>query len=221
MTQIVILCGGKGRRMRNLSIYPKPLIKISKKPILKYLIDFFLKNKLTNIILATGHKSKKVENFVSVNYKKSITCINSGNVDILERLKKISNYIHSDFIICYGDTLADIDIKKLKNSSKKSNKLMTVTLAKLRISFGIAEIKDNKVTRFVEKPVLNNKNIGFFYCKKQLKNEFFKSKDWISFLKKITKQSKMGYYIHNGEELTVNTPDELVDAKEKIKYLKI
>ena len=85
---VIILCGGKGRRMRNLSIYPKPLVKISKKPILKYLIDYFLKNDLKNIILATGHKSKKVENFVNTNYKKDIKCINSGNVDILERLKK-------------------------------------------------------------------------------------------------------------------------------------
>ena len=31
----------------------------------------------------------------------------------------------------------------------------------------------------------------------------------------------MGYYMHNGEEITVNTPDELVEAKEKIKSLKI
>ena len=83
------------------------------------------------------------------------------------------------------------------------------------------EIKENKVISFVEKPVLNNKNIGFFYCKKQLTKEFFKSKNWISFLKKITKESKMGYYMHNGEEITVNTPDELVEAKEKIKSLKI
>ena len=176
MTQVIILCGGKGRRMRNLSIYPKPLVKISKKPILKYLIDYFLKNDLKNIILATGHKSKKVENFVNTNYKKDIKCINSGNVDILERLKKISNYIHDDFIICYGDTLADIDLKKLKNKCKKNNKLMTVTLAKLKISFGIVDVKANKVIRFVEKPVLNNKNIGFFYCKKRLIKEFFKSK---------------------------------------------
>ena len=35
MTQVIILCGGKGRRMRNLSIYPKPLVKISKKTNIK------------------------------------------------------------------------------------------------------------------------------------------------------------------------------------------
>ena len=25
MTQVIVLCGGKGRRMRNLSIYPNPV----------------------------------------------------------------------------------------------------------------------------------------------------------------------------------------------------
>ena len=118
MTQVIILCGGKGRRMRNLSIYPKPLVKISKKPILKYLIDYFLKNGLEKIILATGHKSKKVENFVNKNYKIAIKISNAGNVDVLKRLIKIKPLIYEDFIICYGDTLANIDLLKLKKDQK-------------------------------------------------------------------------------------------------------
>ena len=219
MTQVIILCGGKGRRMRNLSIYPKPLVKISKKPILKYLIDFFIKKKFNKIILATGHKSKKVENFVNKNYKIEIKISNAGNVDVLKRLIKIKPLIYDDFIICYGDTLANIDLLKLKKRSKKLNLLMTTTLAELRIDFGIAEINKNKITKFIERPTFNNKNIGFFYCKKELANEFSKSKNWVSFLKKIARNGNMGYFLHKSRELTVNTPEELSYAKKKIKTL--
>ena len=214
MTQVIILCGGKGRRMRNLSIYPKPLVKISKKPILKYLIDYFLKNGLEKIILATGHKSKKVENFVNKNYKIAIKISNAGNVDVLKKvLKSNKPLIYEDFIICYGDTLANIDLLKLKKRSKKLNLLMTTTLAELKIDFGIAEINKNKITKFIERPTFNNKNIGFFYCKKGLANEFSKSKNWVSFLKKIARTGNMGFFLHKGRELTVNTPEELSYAK--------
>ena len=39
---------------------------------------------------------------------------------------------------------------------------MTTTLAELKIDFGIAEINKNKITKFIERPTFNNKNIGFF-----------------------------------------------------------
>ena len=217
MTQVIVLCGGKGRRMRNLSTYPKPLVKIKGIPILKYLMNYFIKNDYKDIILATGHKAKKVEYFLKRNFKNKFLTSNAGNVDILDRLKKISPLIKTDFIICYGDTLADINLKKLKNKSNRDKCLIMVTLSKLKIDFGIAELKNSKVSKFIERPVLNNKNIGFFYCKKELVNEFFKSKNWVSFLKKMAKNQKMGFYLHNGNELTVNTPEELIQAKNQIK----
>ena len=40
-----------------------------------------------------------------------------------------------------------------------------------------------------------------------------------SFLKKIARTGNMGYYLHKGRELTVNTPEELSYAKQKIKTL--
>ena len=45
----VILCGGKGLRIRDLSdIVPKPMIKIGKYPILHHIMNIY-----TNIIIIT------------------------------------------------------------------------------------------------------------------------------------------------------------------------
>ena len=103
------------------------------------------------------------------------------------------------------------------NKAKQNKKLITVTLAKLNIDFGIAELKNDRVSKFVERPVLNNKNIGFFYCKKDLIKQFSKSKNWVNFLKKMANTGNMGFYVHKNNELTVNTPEELINAKKKIK----
>ena len=47
LNQVVILVGGRGTRLKNLTKkIPKPLIKISGKPFLDYLIDFYSANNI-------------------------------------------------------------------------------------------------------------------------------------------------------------------------------
>ena len=53
--KVVILCGGKGERMRPItSDIPKPLLEIKEKPILSYIIDHLAKYKFNDFIFATG-----------------------------------------------------------------------------------------------------------------------------------------------------------------------
>ena len=62
---VIILCGGKGERLRPLTINtPKPLTKIKNKPFLFYLIQFFLRKKFNNIIIACGYKSNLFQLFL-------------------------------------------------------------------------------------------------------------------------------------------------------------
>ena len=65
----IILCGGKGLRLRPLTNnIPKPLITINDKPILYYIISHLIKYKIKKIIIATGYKSKMIEKFMSDNF---------------------------------------------------------------------------------------------------------------------------------------------------------
>ena len=67
---VLILCGGKGLRLRPLTKeLPKPLIKIKNKTILENIIDYLKKNDVNDFIIATGYKyqiiDKFIKNFVS------------------------------------------------------------------------------------------------------------------------------------------------------------
>ncbi len=54
----IILCGGKGMRLRPLTEdMPKSLIEINGKPILYYIISHLLKYGVNKIIIASGYKS--------------------------------------------------------------------------------------------------------------------------------------------------------------------
>ena len=54
---VIILCGGKGTRLGSISKkIPKALVKIQKKEILWYIINFLKKNNFNHFILPLGYK---------------------------------------------------------------------------------------------------------------------------------------------------------------------
>ena len=71
-------------------------------------------------------------------------------------LKKIENFVDEDFCLTYGDGLSSVNIKKLINFHKKNKKLATVTAVKPAGRFGAIELKNNLVSKFLEKPSGDN-----------------------------------------------------------------
>ena len=58
---VIILCGGKGMRLRPLTDkIPKPLVEINNAPILSYIIKHLQKYNFNKYIIATGYKSEKI-----------------------------------------------------------------------------------------------------------------------------------------------------------------
>ena len=61
---VVILAGGFGSRLDSLTeTLPKPLVKISKQPIIFYILKIFIKQGLRNFYIATGYKNKEFLNY--------------------------------------------------------------------------------------------------------------------------------------------------------------
>ena len=122
--KIILLCGGKGERLRPLTIdMPKPLIQINKKPIISYIIEHLESFKLDEFIITTGYKADKIDSYMK-ELKPSFTyrTVNSGETDIIQRIKDSSKYIDTDFMILYGDTLSDLDIDKFLQDRKCEKK---------------------------------------------------------------------------------------------------
>jgi glucose-1-phosphate cytidylyltransferase len=89
---VVILAGGLGSRINEYTKnLPKPMIKISGKPIISHLIDYYKSYGLEKIIIASGYKSKIIENYFK--NKKNIRVINTGVKTLTgTRIKKLSKY---------------------------------------------------------------------------------------------------------------------------------
>lgn len=217
---IIILCGGKGIRLRPLTKdIPKPLLQIKNKPILKYIINQFKKYNFDNYIIPIGYKGHKISEFMKDNFKNlNYKIIDSGDVDIITRIRDSVKDIESDFILSYGDTISNIDLSKLVNYHDKHPNSVIVTSFPITIPFGVMKVdKNSNVTSFCEKPLLDDvMNIGYFYFSKKHHPLFFKYKSFVEVLSYLSKKRELKCFKHDGIHITINTLAELELANENI-----
>ena len=86
--KILLLCGGEGTRLYPLTKkIPKPLVKIKNKTIIDHIIAHLCKYNLNEYLICSGYKSAMIEeHFYNIKSIKT-EIINSGRVDILQRIK--------------------------------------------------------------------------------------------------------------------------------------
>lgn len=177
--KVVILAGGKGTRISEESqIKPKPMIEIGGKPILWHIMKTYSYYGFHEFIICCGYKGQMIKEYF-VNYyvhqsdstfclkdKKQIvhesnvepwkvTLANTGlNTLTAGRIIRIKEYIEDDeFMLTYGDGVADIDINKLISFHHEHNKIVTITTTQPAGRFGAIKInqKTNQVESFKEK----------------------------------------------------------------------
>ena len=162
--KVVILAGGKGTRLSEYTkTIPKPMIKIGNKTILEHIIQYYEKFGFKEFIIASGYKSKIIENHFKK--KKHIKIINTGlNTLTGLRIKKLEKYLNETFMLTYGDGLSNINLDRLLKFHKKSKRLATLTSVHPPARFGEIQTKKNLVSKFEEKPQLQKGwiNGGFF-----------------------------------------------------------
>ena len=172
---IVILAGGKGTRMREYpQTVPKPMVKIGGLPVLTHITNYFDKFGDFKYIICSGYKEEVLFDYYENNPNKKIQVVPTGiETNTGGRIRKIKKYLESDnFIMTYGDGLADVNVEELINFHKKNKKTATITVHKPEFRFGVVNFdKNDEVESFVEKPTLNHYvNIGYMV----LNNNIFK-----------------------------------------------
>jgi|TARA_B100001094_G_scaffold333139_1_gene408948 glucose-1-phosphate cytidylyltransferase len=202
--KVVILAGGLGSRLSEYTkILPKPMVKILKVPIIVRIIKYYNKFGYNDFIIASGYKSKIIENYFKKNLRSlKIKVINTGKKTMtggrIKRLEKVLN--EKRFLLTYGDGLCNVDIKKLVKLHIKNKNIVTLTAVRPPARFGGIKISGPKVKYFKEKSSLDEGwiNGGFFVMEPEI-IKFIKNDSTILErypLEKICKLKKLGAYKH-------------------------
>jgi glucose-1-phosphate cytidylyltransferase len=218
--KILILCGGKGERLKPLTeSIPKPLVKIQERPILSYLLSYFKRLGFRKFVIAVGYKSEVIIQYFRNEHRDlEIEIVDSGDADIVRRIQDSATHLPGDFILCYGDTLADVDLNDLIRFHQNHNGDVSITVFPLQSQFGVLDIEDNnRVVSFVEKPVLDKWiNIGYYYFSHRIIGQIVKYDNFVDFLQATATAGQLYSYKHEGVHITVNTFTELQDAERNI-----
>ena len=164
---VVILCGGKGLRMSEMTeSIPKPLVRIGDRPILWHIMKMYSHYGFNDFILCLGYKASQIKKYFEGNKEWNITFADTGlTTNTGGRIKRIERHIkNSPFFVTYADGLADINLNDLLEFHTQQNKIATLTAVRPQLPFGIVELDGNSlVTSFAEKPVSDHWiNGGFF-----------------------------------------------------------
>ncbi len=176
---VVILCGGMGSRLREETEYrPKPLVEVGGRPILWHIMKIYASQGFRRFILCLGYKGEMIKQYF-LNYRlmsRNFTLrFDSDAEPIVEsngsredwtitfadtgisamtgaRIRKIRPYIDSnEFMLTYGDGVANINALELLKFHRIHGKLATVTAVHPIARFGELMIQGSRVVQFVEK----------------------------------------------------------------------
>jgi glucose-1-phosphate cytidylyltransferase len=229
--KVVIFAGGIGSRITEEShLKPKPMIEIGDKPILWHIMKIYSTQGFNEFIICLGYKGYVIkeyffnyflhnsdvtinlnDNNVDIHYTKTesfkVTLVDTGpNTKTAGRLKKIQEYIgNEEFMLTYGDGVADIDLVKLLEFHHKHGKIATMSIIQLPSQFGGLKFDENsKVIRFKEKSKEDAIwiNGGFFVLKPEVFKYLDEKMDDIMWedspLENLTKDNQLFAFKHEG-----------------------
>jgi mannose-1-phosphate guanylyltransferase len=167
----IILAGGRGKRLRPITDYvPKPLVPIKNIPIIEWQLKYLKKFGIKEVIICTGYKQEMIENHlnmknigIKIKYSIEKTPLGTGGA-----IKKAGEMIKDkSFFVINGDTITNIDLKKL--ATKKN----VIAAIELRTKYGILETENDKIMDFKEKKEISNTwmNAGIYHLQKEVLKE--------------------------------------------------
>ena len=190
--KVVLLAGGYGTRISEESQFkPKPMIEIGGKPILWHIMKEYSHYGFNEFIICAGYKQHVIKEWFADYYLHNsditfdfansnrmtihnnvaepwkVTIVDTGlNTMTGGRIKRIKKYIgDEDFLMTYGDGVADIDINKLVEFHKSHGKIATLTAVHVDQRYGVLDIDRQSLTinAFREKSQADGSRINAGY----------------------------------------------------------
>lgn len=180
--KVVILCGGKGTRLREETEFrPKPMVPIGDRPILWHIMKTYAHYGFKEFILCLGYKGEMIKDYFrnylwhtcdttlrlgrepAVQFHSrhteedwSVTLANTGEDSMTAyRIRLVQRYLAEDehFLLTYGDGVGNVDIPASIAHHRASGKVCTLTAVHPPGRFGELEFgAGSTITGFNEKP---------------------------------------------------------------------
>jgi dTDP-glucose pyrophosphorylase len=226
----VIMAGGKGTRLRPLTINtPKPLLKVGDKPILEHNIQRLSLYGIDDLWITLNFLGERIEDYfgngqtrnININYVRE-----SEPMGTIGSLSKIDNFLHDYVLVTNSDVLTNLDYEDffLRFLEAEADFAVVTIPYKVDIPYAVLETSNGHIINFKEKPTYTfHSNGGIYLMKREIinripKNTFFNTTDLMD--KLIKDDMKVISYQMNGYWLDIGKPDDYEKAQNDIDKIK-
>jgi len=161
----IILAGGKGSRLMPLtSEIPKPLVKVTNKPMVDYSIAHLIYADIKHIILALAYMGEDIEKHVKKTWTPDklgdveLECIIQNSKGTADAYRLLTDYVDSEnIVVSMADIVTSLPMKDFMGFHKEKNGIATISMKMVEShtsQYGVVLLdKNRKIYLFLEKPM--------------------------------------------------------------------
>src|SRR5512133_1439690 len=229
----ILLAGGKGTRLRPLTIHtPKPIVPIFGRPFLHYQIDLVRKvPEIDEVILSLTYQPRRIEEVfghgeglgVKISY-----VVEPAPLGTAGAVKYAGQSIDETVVVFNGDVMTRVDLGEVLRLHRERKAKATIVLTPVEnpTAYGLVETDpDGNVRRFLEKPkpeeiTCNTINAGIYVLEPDTFDRIPKDTAWSierSFFPSLVERHETFVaYIYRGYWIDIGTPEKYMQVHRDI-----
>jgi NDP-sugar pyrophosphorylase family protein len=221
----ILLAGGKGSRLRPLTIHtPKPIVPIFNRPFLHYQIDQLLQvPEIDEVVLSLNYQPRRIEEVFGDGKDLGIKIryvVEPAPLGTAGAVKYAGDKLTESVVVFNGDVLTQIDLAAVIRLHRERKAKATIVLTPVDnpSAYGLVETDaDDNIQRFLEKPspdeiTTNNINAGIYILEPDTFDRIPGEVPWSIersyFPSLIERGETFVAYVYDGYWIDIGTPEK-------------
>src|SRR5690349_6008463 len=229
----ILLAGGKGTRLRPLTIHtPKPIVPIFDRPFLNYQLDLLKQvPEIDEVILSLNYQPRRIEEIfgdgsdggLAIRYVVEPAPLGTGGA-----VRYAGESLHDSVVVFNGDVLTQVDLGAViaLHRERKAKATIVLTPVANPSAYGLVETDAHgNIQRFLEKPkpeeITTNKiNAGIYVLEPDTFDRIPSEVSWSIersyFPSLIERQETFVAYVYDGYWIDIGTHEKYVQVHHDI-----
>src|SRR5689334_10590643 len=229
----ILLAGGKGTRLRPLTIHtPKPIVPIFNRPFLHYQLDL-LKHvaEIDEVILSLNYQPRRIEEIFGDGGDSGLAIkyvVEPAPLGTAGAVRYAGESLRESVVVFNGDVLTTVDLAAViaLHRERKAKATIVLTPVENPTAYGLVETDERgNIQRFLEKPnpdeiTCDTINAGIYVLEPDTFDRIPKDTPWSIersfFPSLIERHETFVAYVYRGYWIDIGTPDKYMQVHRDI-----
>ena len=229
----IMLAGGKGTRLRPLTIHtPKPIVPIFERPFLHYQLDLLKQvPEIDEVILSLNYQPRRIEEIFGDGSEAGLNIryvVEPAPLGTAGAVRYAGESLHESVVVFNGDVLTNVDLAAVLRLHRERKAKATIVLTPVEnpTAYGLVETDaQGNITRFLEKPkadeiTCNTINAGIYVLEPDTFDRIPKDEPWSierSFFPSLIERGETFVaYVYRGYWIDIGTPEKYTQVHRDI-----